>query len=921
MSRKQTVLRTKTLPSTLNLNNCINKIKKIENNINKDSNLINNNLNKSEESDISKQENIDEKKNFRHRKKQNIINIKKTKKEQKINIELMINNTDTTKLITYENFDYKAYLYNYADLGYTDLEGCWSHYQNYGKNENRIIFPINKICCYEKVEINDLINFRNIYFDHSDCEYYITKSHYGKLNLNNLNIIEEKYDKNSSIDFTDIKFINLQKDIELPKYNDFDMLKSFIVIIDFPKYGGGTNVFLNTILTHYKYYNTFFIIRNYDEKYIVTINDDYYFESFMEKELNYFLKQYNYKIMKIFINHVYGHNYTFLYNLKILEKEISYITHDYTGIYRESQYKFTDFCELHEIKQNILEVCNSIITQNKKNLNLYSNFIKPETNIYISELPDFSKSGNKIQINSEKIVIGIFGAVLDIKGLKILNLLVNYFKNHDNIDFIIFGETNLKVNTLKYVRYHTINRFNELLSHYKPNIILELGLCPETYSYTLTLAMLTQLPILCLKKNMDCTVEARLSTYNKVYFFDTIKDFTEQIYKIKQDYLYTIDTKMYYNDFWNNYFIDTQKNTIYTKIKYSIEPYCIYFPQFHNIPENNINFYDNYTDIHNLNILVKDYDFDKIETPNLNYYNINEITQYNLKNQKIIKKQIELIKDYSFAGLAVYYYWFSLNEITKRNVIMDDVIDMFFEKNINFYDKKIFFIWANENWSGNTAFNSNYKIENTYEVFNLEKNILNLIKYFKHERYLKVNNKPILFIHHPWTINKEEFMNIIKIFNRVCKENKFDGIDIYINDINETYDEYNINELKSYYCNFNYKKTNSMFTKNKLAYLDFEKYINEKPIREYEVNTLVYDFNNSARLIKPYNIDKSTRCINNTEINKIYFTNNIIKKYRDNKNKILLINSLNEWGEKMAIEPSLQYGFYYLNFISKYLSI
>ena len=36
----------------------------------------------------------------------------------------------------------------------------------------------------------------------------------------------------------------------------------------------------------------------------------------------------------------------------------------------------------------------------------------------------------------------------------------------------------------------------------------------------------------------------------------------------------------------------------------------------------------------------------------------------------------------------------------------------------------------------------------------------------------------------------------------------------------------------------------------------FEKYINEKPIREYEVNTLVYDFNNSARLIKQYNIDK-----------------------------------------------------------------
>ena len=45
------------------------------------------------------------------------------------------------------------------------------------------------------------------------------------------------------------------------------------------------------------------------------------------------------------------------------------------------------------------------------------------------------------------------------------------------------------------------------------------------------------------------------------------------------------------------------------------------------------------------------------------------------------------------------------------------------------------------------------------------------------------------------------------------------------------------------------------------------------------------------------------------------------KKYGNNNNteNILLINAWNEWGEKMAIEPSLEIGYYYLNLLNQYL--
>ena len=182
-----------------------------------------------------------------------------------------------------------------------------------------------------------------------------------------------------------------------------------------------------------------------------------------------------------------------------------------------------------------------------------------------------------------------------------------------------------------------------------------------------------------------------------------------------------------------------------------VEPYAIYFPQFHALEENSKTFYDGYHDMINLEKAKKIEK--KLETPLKNYLGF-----YNLKDDvNIAEKQILLARANGIKGFGIYYYWFSQNSVTGNNMLMKQVVDKFFQERLDNFD--IFFIYANESWSNNPAFNqkrNDYVIKNVYSQEEIIKNFENLLPYFSHVNYKKINNKPILFIHHPWEMTDEE---------------------------------------------------------------------------------------------------------------------------------------------------------------------
>ena len=106
---------------------------------------------------------------------------------------------------------------------------------------------------------------------------------------------------------------------------------------------------------------------------------------------------------------------------------------------------------------------------------------------------------------------------------------------------------------------------------------------------------------------------------------------------------------------------------------------------------------------------------------------------------------------------------------------------------------------------------------------------------------------------------------------------------------------------------------------------DYKEYTNviiNKQLENDNITTMFFNFNNSVRFTIPYRTDCITKFTNTSILNQDKTLNLILNKYKNKNselNKILLINSWNEWGENMAIEPGEIYKTRYLSLIKSNL--
>jgi glycosyltransferase involved in cell wall biosynthesis len=530
------------------------------------------------------------------------------------------------------------------------------------------------------------------------------------------------------------------------------------------------------------------------------------------------------------------------------------------------------------------------------------------------------------------INMGIINNITIVKGADYYPKLfsIDKYKGH-HIQYHVFGMNEVKSSN---VIFHGPYIEDEIFSLLKKNNIhglVFLNKWGESHSYSLTKGINTGLPILY--SHIGAYVE-RLKDSERFFAIRDNRNIETEFQKMldfileKQDFasrhaidqfemdipalyreLFSIDYDAILNDKFN------KNKSNYKKLFKTVEPYAIYFPSFHALKENNKTFYEGYHDMINLIQAKKENVY--LETPLKNY-----LGYYNLLNDHgIIEKQILLAKANGFKGFGIYYYWFSHNSVTGNNMLMKGVIDKFFQKDLDDFD--VFFIYANESWSENPAFNQHsneYIIKNEYAEKDIIKNFENLLPYFKHKNYKKVDNKPVLFIHHPWEMTKEEFRHFCALGEDILKKNGFAGLELVVNSMQE-----NCEECKNYSQHPNYKSPGN-FTgiEEGIRFIDYKKYVDDYlltvPFQTRNIQTVFYNFDNSVRYFNHKNkkvlITKTKN--NNLEYFK-KFLNFQLSTYDspDKAGKIFLLNSWNEWGEQMGIEPSSESGFKLLDIFNE----
>ncbi len=187
-----------------------------------------------------------------------------------------------------------------------------------------------------------------------------------------------------------------------------------------------------------------------------------------------------------------------------------------------------------------------------------------------------------------------------------------------------------------------------------------------------------------------------------------------------------------------------------------------YLPQFHEIPENNEWWGKGFTEWTNVKKATPQ--FEGHEQPrvplNKNYYD--------LTDDKVKVWQAKIAKEHGIYGFAYYHYWFNGHMLLEK-----PMEQMLANKEI---DIPFCISWANEPWT--KAWVGNERVTLIAQAYGEEKEWKEhfdyLLPFFKDERYIKEDNKPLFIFYRPEFIPCLDQM--IECWDKLAKENGFNGI-------------------------------------------------------------------------------------------------------------------------------------------------
>ena len=345
---------------------------------------------------------------------------------------------------------------------------------------------------------------------------------------------------------------------------------------------------------------------------------------------------------------------------------------------------------------------------------------------------------------------------------------------------------------------------------------------------------------------------------------------------------------------------------------------AMYLPQFHRVKENDEWWGDGFTEwtaVKMANSL-----FEKHYQPRVplnDYY-------YDLLDKKTMQWQANLMHNYSVDGMCIYHYWFKEG----RKILEKPAENLLKWQDINM---PFCFCWANETWArswsklrNKNAWADKYEknlgqddagilLEQRYgDESDWRHHFDYLLPFFKDDRYIKIDNKPIFLIYQTALITC--LSEMIEMWNLWASENQFNGI-YFIGANTNAATEKVLDKVLYREPQYSNAKIRSLRNKDKISlkteYVDvWKKLLDNIGERENVSYGGFVGYDDTPRRGKDgLLIDGQT-----PELFKQYLTE-LLAKNEVNDSPFTFINAWNEWGEGMYLEPDEKDGYSYLEAI------
>lgn len=392
-----------------------------------------------------------------------------------------------------------------------------------------------------------------------------------------------------------------------------------------------------------------------------------------------------------------------------------------------------------------------------------------------------------------------------------------------------------------------------------------------------------------------------------------------QLFHIKKETLNRVNKEKFYKEF-GDYFYEKEEcvfvdisDTTYRRKDGDVKIIAYYLPQYHAIPENDENFGIGFTEW--TNVAKAKPHFVGHYQPQIPY----DVGFYNLENDKVMYRQIELAKKYGIYGFCFYYYWFSGERLLDR-----PIINYLNNKELDF---PFCFMWANETWArlwdgGNREIIKEQKIVDGDK----EKFFNDILPFFKDERYIKIDGKPVLMVYRTSLFKEGQFADFFGWVKEAAIKNGFSGVYVIAVDTDNSFDVDNKKNLIDAKVSFPpHKMHDKRYVFNVITDQRFEGviYDSKRYIRDIieklktEKNNFTFfktvfpSWDNTAR--KAYS-GASVYYGLTPALYKAWLKAAIdyTKNNNADNSQYVFVNAWNEWAEGAHLEPDLKNGYAYL---------